>query len=61
MVECVVDNHPARAAGVENVQISVLDTGTTEVGGRECASMKGGCIDRLVFASSPLVDDPIIS
>ena len=61
MVECVVDNDSARAAGVENVQIGILDTGVTEVGGRECTSMEGSCVDRLILASSPLVDDHIVS
>ena len=61
VVECVVNNDLARAAGVENVEVGVFDTGATEVRGGEGMSMERGCIDRLVLASSPLVDDPIIS
>ena len=61
IVECIVDNDSARAAGVENVQVGIFDTRTTKVGGRECTSMEGSRIDRLVLASSPLVDDPVIS
>ena len=47
MIECVVDNDSARAAGMENVQVGILDTGATEVGGRKCTSVEGGCINRL--------------
>ena len=61
MVECLVDNDSARAAGVENVQVGIFDTRATEVGGRECTSVEGSRIDRLILASSPLVDDPVIS
>ena len=61
MVERIVDNDLARAAGVENVQVSIFDTGATEVGGRECTSVEGSCVDRLILASSPLVDYSIIS
>ena len=61
MVECVVDNDSARAAGVEDIQVGILDTGVTEVGGRECMSVEGSCVYRLILASSPLMDDPVIS
>ena len=61
MVECVIDNDSTRAAGVEDIEIGVLDTRTTEVGGGEGTSVEGSRIDRLILASSPLVDDPIIS
>ena len=61
MVECIVDNDSARAAGVENVEVGVFDTRVAEVRGRECTSMEGGRIDRLTFAFSPLVDDSVIS
>ena len=61
MVECVVDNDSARAAGVENIGVSIFDTRTTEVRGREGTSMERSHIDRLILASSPLVDYPVIS
>ena len=61
MVECVIDNNSARAAGVENVEVGVFDTRAAEVRGRESASMERSCIDRLILAFSPLVDDPVIS
>ena len=61
VVECIIDNDLARAAGVEDVQVGILDTGATEVGGRKCTSVEGSCIDQLILASSPLVDNPVIS
>ena len=61
MVECVVNNDSARAAGVENIEVSVFDTRATEVRGGEGMSMERSRIDRLILASSPLVDDSIIS
>ena len=61
MVECVVNDNSARAAGVENIEVSISDTGATEVRSGEGTSMERGCIDGLVLAPSPLVDDPIIS
>ena len=61
MVECIVDNDSARAAGVENVEIGVLDTRMTEVRGGEGTSMERSRIDRLILASGPLVNDPVIS
>ena len=61
MVKCIVDNDLARAAGVENVEVSVFDTRATEVRGGECTSVERSRIDRLILASSLLVDDPVIS
>ena len=61
MVECIVDNDSARAAGVKNVEVGVLDTRTTEVRGGKGMSMERGRIDRLIVAPSPLVDDPVMS
>ena len=61
MVKCVVDDDSARAAGVENVEVGVFDTRATEVRGGEGTSMERCRIDRLILASSPLVDDPVIS
>ena len=61
MVECVIDDDLARAAGVEDIEVSIFDTRLTEVRSGEGTSIERGCIDRLVLASSPLVDDPIIS
>ena len=61
MVKCIVDNNSARAAGVENVEVGVFDTRAAEVRGGEGTSVEGSRIDRLVLASSPLVDDSIIS
>ena len=60
VVKCVVNNDSTRAARVENVQVGIFDTGATEVGGRECTSVEGSRIDRLILASSSLVDDPIV-
>ena len=61
VVECIIDNDSARAAGVENVEVGVFDTRVTEVRGGEGTSMERSCVDRLILASSPLVDDPVIS
>ena len=61
MVECVIDNDLTRTAGVEDVEVSIFDTGVTEVRSGEGMSVERGCVDRLVLASSPLVDNPIIS
>ena len=60
MVECIIDNDPARAAGVEDVKVCISDTGVTEVRSGEGTSMERSHIDRLILASSPLVDDPIV-
>ena len=61
MVECIVNDDSARAAGVENIEVGISDTGVTEVRSGEGMSIERGCIDGLVLAPSPLVDDPIIS
>ena len=61
MVKCIVDDDLARAAGVENVEVGVFDTRATEVRGGEGASMERRRIDRLILASSPLVDNPVVS
>ena len=61
IVECIINNDLARAAGVEDIEVGISDTGATEVGSGEGTSVERSCIDRLVLASSSLVDDPIIS
>ena len=61
MVECVINDDLARAAGVENIEVSIPDTRAAEVRSGEGTSVERSCIDRLVLASSPLVDDPVIS
>ena len=61
MVECIVDNDSARAAGVEDVKVSIFNTRATEVRGGEGTSMERGRIDGLTLAPSPLVDNSVIS
>ena len=61
MVECIINNDSARATGVENVEVGISDTGAAEVRSGEGMSVERSCVDRLVLASCPLVDDPIIS
>ena len=61
VVECIVNNDSARAAGVENIEVSVFDTRVTEVRGGEGTSVERRRIDRLVLASSPLMDNPVVS
>ena len=59
MVKCVVHYDLARTAGVEDIKVSVFDTGTTEVGGGECPSVKRSSIDQFILATSPLVNHTI--
>ena len=61
MVECIINNNLARATRVEDVEVSIFDTRATEVRSGKGTSMERSCINGLVLASSPLVDDPIIS
>ena len=46
---------------MEDIEVSIFDTRATEVRGGEGTSMERGCINRLVLASSPLMDNPVVS
>ena len=61
MVECIIDNDSARATGVENVEVSIFDTRAAEVRSGEGTSVERSRVNRLVLASRPLVDNPVIS
>ena len=61
MVKCIVNNDSARATGVENVEVGIFDTRAAEVRSGEGTSVERGCVNRLVLASHPLVDNPVIS
>ena len=56
MVKCVIHYDSTSTAGVENVEVGILDTWATVVRGGECTSVKWGGIDWFVFATSSLMD-----
>jgi len=60
MIKCVVYYEVTGAAGVEDAMVSVLDTGTVEIGGGECSRMEGGPKNGFAFAVCTLMDYSII-
>jgi len=60
MIKCIVHYEATGAAGVEDAMVSVLDTGTVEIGGGECSCMEGGPKDGFILAIRTLVDYSII-
>ena len=59
MVKCVVHYDSASAAGVEDIEVGILDTWATKVRSGECSSVKWSGIDWFVFAAGALMDDAI--
>jgi len=60
MVNRVIYYEATGAAGVEDGVISVLNTRTIEVGGRECSCVKGGPEDGFAFTICTLMDHSIV-
>jgi len=60
MIECVVHYEATGAIGVKDGMVSVLDTGTVEVGGGECLRMEGSPKDGFILAVCTLVDYSIV-
>jgi len=60
VIKGIVDNKTTGATGIEDGVIGVLDTRAMEIGGGECACVKGGTISGLPFTLYSLVNYPII-